>query len=329
MTLLKRLELDPFWALPTITRTDAGAAGEPGGLSADGHWLVLSAQRSSRWPEAPSRFLVLDTTFNRAPREVSVAGDFEFDAVSDDGNRLFLIEHKSQGTYNVRFYDLARGWLDPNLIIDKLSPGERMRGNRVDSVAGSGARWLYSSYSAGGPKGFIHALGLLPNSSYAYCIDLPDSTGGSWRLALASDRLYAFSPANGMLAEVSLSEPPKVLRTMTLPKASAGRNPFWLDAAAKETRGGGARPVLAPDGKTIYLPTEQAVSVVDIPSFSVRSRLLAGTHLTGLAVDPGGWLYASTMTTAEVMRLDPHSGQVAERLPGNSGAALIRVRVLS
>jgi hypothetical protein len=341
MTVLKRLELDPFWSLPTITRTDSGAAGEPGGLSADGHWLVLStSQGSLRSLDWPSRFLVVDTSLSRSPREVSIPGDFEFDAISDDGSRLFLIEHKSQGDYNVRLYDLVKGRLDANLIIDKLSPGERMRGNRVDLVAGSGARWLYSAYSAGGGKGFIHALGLGPSSTYAYCIDLPKSTAGNWRLALGSDRLYAFSPADGLLAEVSLSEPPKVMRTMTLPKAGAARNPFWVDAAAKETFGAAARPAVAPDGKTIYLATEQAVWVVDVPSFSVRMRLLAGARATSVAVDPDGWLYASTVITVnsssqrpglglELLRVNPRTGEVADRLPGIMGSTLLRVQVLS
>jgi hypothetical protein len=341
LTVLKHLELDPFWSLPAITGPDYEPTGEPGGLSAGGRWLVLMAGlRGHRSLDLPSRFLIVDAGFTQTPREVSIPGNFDFDAISDDGNRLFLIEHKSQGSYNVRFYDLVRGRLDPGLIIDKLQPGERMRGSRIDSVVRPGARWLYSSYSAGGGKAFIHALGLESYNTFAYCIDLPNSSTGSWKLALQADRLYAFNSADGLLAELSLSEPPKLLRTLTLPKGSAGRNPFWVDAAAKEMPDASARPALAPDWKTVYLPTDQAVWVVDLASFSVRSRLLANARATSVAVDPDGWIYASTITTVtsssqragmgwDVLRLDPRTGEVAERLPSSVGAVLLRVQVLN
>jgi hypothetical protein len=319
-----------------MNRRASRAASRPAAI-----WLVLTAppgsHRSLDWP---SRFLILDTSLNGTPREVSVPGDFEFDAISDDGSRLFLIEHKSQGSYNVRFYDLVRGRLDPGLIIDKLQPGERMRGSRVDSVVRPGERWLYSSYSASGGKAFIHALGLESNNTFAFCVDLPNSRIGNWKLALRADRLYAFNSTDGLLAELSLGEPPKVLRTLTLPKASAARNPFWVDAAAKEILGTSARPALAPDGKSVYLPTDQAVWLVDVPGFSVRSRLLAGARATSVAVDADGWIYASTTSTvtsssrragvgSEVVRLDPRTGEVAERLPSSVGAILLRVQVLN
>src|SRR5689334_21678590 len=57
------------------------------GLSADGSTLVLSAPRR-RFPQAVSRFLIVDTTTLQPERRLTLRGDFSLDGVSPDGRRL-------------------------------------------------------------------------------------------------------------------------------------------------------------------------------------------------------------------------------------------------
>jgi hypothetical protein len=322
LEVVRRFGLDHVWSLPEVTQTFGALRGELGGLSANGRWLVLwgGLQGSS---ETRSRFLVVDTTFSRPARDVSIPGNFYFDAISDDGNGLFLIERQARNTYSVRVYDVARGKLGSENLVDKSAPNEVMRGMRTDSVAGAQGTWLYSAYADTGGKAFIHALGVGLGQPYAHCIDLPRSSLGYWKLALGKDRLYAFSEPDGLLAELQVAEPPRVMRTLTLPRATAWRNPFWVDAMAKEMPG--SRPALAPDGRTLYLVRDRVVWAIDTQSLSVRSRLLEGSNPISVAVDADGWLYATSTTSVGVLRVDPRTGDVAERLAGGIGAPLLRV----
>src|SRR5690242_20319740 len=76
-----RMGLPGDYQLPPATNS-----GIPGGLSPDGAWLVL--QRF----DTASHLLVIDTTFTLSPREISLPGRFRFDAISNDGDRLYLIQ---------------------------------------------------------------------------------------------------------------------------------------------------------------------------------------------------------------------------------------------
>jgi hypothetical protein len=78
------------------------------GLSADGRTVVLAAARSA-FPRRRSGFTVLDARRLRPRFALRLRGDFTLDAVSPDGQRLFLIEHTSRRDltrYAVRAYDV-------------------------------------------------------------------------------------------------------------------------------------------------------------------------------------------------------------------------------
>ncbi|HZD68831.1 MAG TPA: hypothetical protein VFA45_07915, partial [Actinomycetes bacterium] len=100
-----------------------GTAGIPDRLSGDGRTLALV-----NVADLPvSRFAILPTDFSERPQMVDLPGDFEFDALSPDGARLFVVEHLAgpdRSAYRVRFYDRDAGKLDPNVIVDKRDAWE-------------------------------------------------------------------------------------------------------------------------------------------------------------------------------------------------------------
>jgi hypothetical protein len=148
--------------------------GSSTGLSGDGSTLVLAAPRDlSAHPR--SRFTILDAPTLRGRTRVSLRGDFTLDAISPDGNRLYLIESQSRdGTrYAVRAYDVAERRLLPEPIVDPAEADEPMRGSPVSRAMSPDGRWAYTLYDgARGAHPFIHALDT--QRGRAKCIDLDD-----------------------------------------------------------------------------------------------------------------------------------------------------------
>jgi hypothetical protein len=160
--------------------------GSATGLSADGATLVLAAPRGTR----RSRFVVLDTGTLRPRQTVSLRGDFALDAISPDGETLYLIETLSaDGTrYDVRAYDLARRRMLRDPIVDPTEPDEPMLGSPVSRVLSRDGRWAYTLYDRNGKAPFIHALDT--ERARARCVDL-DVLGGRGdvgRMTLGSGR---------------------------------------------------------------------------------------------------------------------------------------------
>ena len=95
------------------------------------------------------------------PREtIHLDGDFSFDAISPDGRRLYLVHYPTRATrldYEVRAYDVARGKLLADPIVDPDEPEEQMAGFPLARQTSPDGRWAYTLY-AGGEETFIHAL---------------------------------------------------------------------------------------------------------------------------------------------------------------------------
>jgi hypothetical protein len=144
------------------------------GLAADGGTLVLAAPRSS--PRRRSDFVVFDTQRLRAQATVSLRGDFTLDAISPDGNLLYLIESTSPDDltrYAVRAYDVAKGRLRPGAIVDADEADEPMQGTPIARAMSHDGRWAFTLYDGEHP--FIHALDTVAAS--AKCIDLDQLAG--------------------------------------------------------------------------------------------------------------------------------------------------------
>jgi hypothetical protein len=146
--------------------------GSADGLSADGKTLVLIQPRA-RFPRRTTRLAVLGTQRLQLRETVRLPGDYSFDAISPDGRTIYLIHYLSADdptVYEVRAYDLARGRLLPNPIVDPYESGEEMRGNPVTRKSSRDRRWAYTLYDGGGAEPFVHALDTVGRT--ARCIDL-------------------------------------------------------------------------------------------------------------------------------------------------------------
>ena len=159
--------------------------GTASGMSADGRTLVLIAPRET-FPRRSTSFLIYDVSKRGVlgrRSSLTLEGDFSFDALSPDGENLYLIEYldpRDPGAYQVRAFDLRTRELDPDPILDtEEEPGD-MRGFPQTRVTSPDGRWEYTLYDGGGGHPFIHALDVV--EAKTVCIDLemrPRDTQGA------------------------------------------------------------------------------------------------------------------------------------------------------
>ena len=195
------------WGIPFVTFD-----GTKGGLSPDGKTLVLARLPAPAAGLAvESSMLVLDTGSLRPRRRITLTGDFAFDALSPDGRTLFLIQHSSATDlqrYRVRAYDLARGRLRRDAIVDRAEPN--MAGSPLKRLAAEGGAWVYTLY-VHGDEPFVHALDTV--HAAARCLDLPwrGNQDRLWtsRLSLrhGGNRLAVIGRHGGRLATLDLGRP--------------------------------------------------------------------------------------------------------------------------
>lgn len=145
-----------------------------GGLSADGHKLVLEQIERPSLPRASSRFVALDTRRLLVRRSFVLRGDYSFDALSPHGTLLYLTEHIDQIHYRVRVLDLPSGRLLRRSVADYRDGGTTMRG--WPAARATRAGWAFTLY-VGGTRTFVHALDTV--HARAVCIFLPWQTEGT------------------------------------------------------------------------------------------------------------------------------------------------------
>jgi hypothetical protein len=172
---LRSIEVPGRWSIPVA----AGSTPE-GAVSGDGEVLALAGPGSER----VSHFALLGTDLASPPRRFALRGRYDFDAMAPDGSQLYLSEIRDDGRYRVRTYDVERGALREQVVVDKTALGLLMEGvpvTRAVDPSGSPVHTLYR----GGPAGaFVHSLNTQQGT--ALCIFLPDSkaAGPDWRLEL-------------------------------------------------------------------------------------------------------------------------------------------------
>src|ERR1700675_2897916 len=140
-SVTRRLRLPDNFELPAVT-----ASGVAGGLSQNGRWLVL-VHAPDQIDGSGSHMLVVDTSLMKAAVPVDLAGSFQFDAVSNDGQRIYMIEYVSGAIYRVRMDNVPTHQLHPTIVVDKSNPQEKMAGIRLSGVASPDGQWLYSVYA--------------------------------------------------------------------------------------------------------------------------------------------------------------------------------------
>src|SRR5438552_6932705 len=316
-----------------------GIAG-PTGFSPNGRWLVLVGASG-----AESSFAVVDTSLVRLAAFAKVSGPFTYDAISDDGTSLYLIERITPQAaqalpgvnvaygYRVRVYDVPAAKLSETLVVDVKLAAQTNGNNaetRIDGIMNGiyqsaapsrDGRWNFSFYYNPHRGPFIHVLHL--NTRSAFCIlDPPLVANGydkrlQWSLALAPSgaTLYASNGALGLVSAIDATTL-KVRNSATiagLPATTAG--PSRTTASS----------VLSRDGRKLYFPAERGVALVDTNDFSLRGLFLTDRTIASVSLSPDSRrLYAmsedSTVTVA-----DANTGRELSEFTTRDATALLRV----
>lgn len=149
-------------------------------ISATGAWLALR--------RGDTEVLVLDGETGKEAKRVRLDGDFRVEAVSAQGDFLFLQQDFVDGSYAVRGYDLAAGRLLPGSL-GRKGKTVRMQGDAGQVVASPDGRWLLTVYvETTTSTAFVHALNLIERN--AICLVLPPCEtcdAEDWTLDLAAD----------------------------------------------------------------------------------------------------------------------------------------------
>jgi hypothetical protein len=186
----------------TRSRTIAGVLGIPTmilngtalGMFHDGSAFVLQSLAN----RSHTSFALVRTSDLRVRQRIALRGSYAFDAVSPNGRRLYLIEHRSEDFqhYVVRAYDLRAHRLLPGRIADKTQASWVMQGWPATRVETSSGRWVYTLYSNPGGFPFVHALDTV--RGVAHCVGI--AWKGSqdplmrYRLAVRGGRLLVLRP---------------------------------------------------------------------------------------------------------------------------------------
>jgi hypothetical protein len=121
-----------------------------------------------------TQFVVLRTKDLSTAASIKLRGVFAFDALSPNGNMLYLIQHKTVQDVNhyiVRAYDLQARRLLPGRVADKTQQTWIMQGWAVSRATSASGQWVYTLYANQGGTPFIHALDTV--HGVAHCIGIP------------------------------------------------------------------------------------------------------------------------------------------------------------
>jgi hypothetical protein len=305
----------------------------PGGLSPDGGRLVLQSADGSSATPGSSHLLIVDTSFKVAPVKVDLAGLLTFDAISNGGQRLYLIEHIPTGAYWVRMYDVGSAALDPTVIVDKSDGSEAMTGLRLSGISSADGQWLYSMYIREGASPFIHALSL--DGPFAFCIDLPgsgyasDANAFRWSIAMRAGgaQLFAANAASGTVSELSVSgdASPSLARSARIGAGETTAGLLAQDVVAKEL--GANAAVVTPDGRSMITAAASGIVWIDTIGLHASNRLLPGWTVWSLALSPDGKVLWALGDSGKIAEISVASRQISATFDPGAGYPMALMRV--
>ena len=239
----------------------------------------------------------------------SLWGNYEPEALSTDGQSLFLIKYTpptDPQSYQVRRMDLSTGE-----VLEVYTPDEELQqemgGTARTQIASIDGRRLYTLYTLQGADGtteaFVHVLSL--DELWAHCIHLPEPFTGSAQstgLALSDggDRLYVVDGAEGQIAEVD-THALRVARTAAGPVVSG---PERLVADVAE------------DGR-LYVAANRMVDAFDAGSLAITGAYRASGEVTALQALPDGVVRLGVGT--QVLVIDTAADATVEAIPAPAG----------
>lgn len=311
--VIREIPLDGRYELPP-----ANYAGAPGGLSENGDWLVLHRRNTAQTPSS-SHFLVVHTRFEHAAKPVDLDGDFAFDAITNDGRSLYLVEYMSSDStlYRVRMYHVRAAYLDERIIVDKTSGALAMSGVRLTSLPAKGGGYEYSLYVNGRNGPFIHALDTA--NGFALCLRLPrvQSTPDQerlWSEAMTADggTLYVVNGSLGLIVQIDSSGAPRIMRTSRFTPSLASQRPATTQA------------LITPDSQTLFTAGDKGVIALELPTMNQTHVFLPDVSVDSLMLSPdGGWLFAVNASRGTLFEVNSASGALAGQLQGMDGGSSI------
>ena len=284
-TDLGGVELPGPYQLPMTT-----ADGRPGGLSHNGHWLILTKGSS---------FLEIELPDGQVRHRIDLPGRWDFDGIDDSGLRLYLTHYlDDEGrNYNVSLFHLDSGQVEGPIVEKGSEEPSVMQGRRLSALTDRWGTWQYSVYSR--PSGaFIHMLSL--RDPFTWCLDLPG--GGTldqqaaWSLAVSPSghTLFAVNPVLDKAVAYSItSESPTGPPSKQASGSWSGSGPSGTGAASMVRAGrvlvAEARGVhllglaASSDGREIYAVAGDRLLRLDAATGKLESSL-------ALTIDPSAIL---------------------------------------
>lgn len=238
----------------------------------------------------------------RAGRSVvALHGNFQVEALSPDGRRVFLVHWRRNG-YELQNLDLETRALQSTRLAE---PEEKMEGTPLSAVGTRDGRWLHTLYVKANGESFVHALDLA--EGIGHCIDLPLRgdlfTLGTSALTLSPDerRLLVTGPLVGRVTTVDL-------RDLSVARVARFR-PLRL---ARYVAGSGIGAAVNANGRVLAFNAGPRLWLYDTAYGAVRGPFTSPYGIAGLgfrsagrhvlAVGPGGYSRVYDAATGRQVR---------------------------
>src|SRR5579859_7722253 len=293
-------------------------------VSYDGHWLAL---RRLDAPAGSTTIALVDTQAGKLLKTIHLNGDFNLDAISSDGNGLYLLQHLNNGAghYYVQLYMVSENELYQSPIVDKSELNDpNMTGTAVARQVSSYGAETYTLYvDTYHNIAFVHVLPLDPSFPLAHCINLPVGKSPDllryYTLTLSSDgqTLYAANGALGVVSEISLNTGGTSNIYSDQIVATDHFNPSVTSVTSADTsralRNGAA---LSSDQSTLYfagLHGIWSVKTGDLRSgHAAFHQALARQSFTGIALSTDGKTLYAVDPTSGITAFDTVSRQAQQ-----------------
>jgi hypothetical protein len=262
---------------------DAAEARLVGSRLLDGLWGVGAVSASGRvvalaqHERGSTRVRVVDPS-GRTLANRTLHGVYTLDAITDDAQRLFLIQHHRSGRYAVRALSLRTGRIRTATLREKGKQEQPlMTGHATAQVASRDGRWLLTLYlNTKEHKAFVHALDL--KRAVAVCVDLP----GAGRERVLRDYSLALSPTGDVYASNATLG---VVARVDLHRESVVNAVRFRGTDAP---GGWAASALSRSGRRLYFTSGRKLWRLDTVSQSVRGPTVTRAPVLGLAFSRDG-----------------------------------------
>lgn len=307
-------------------------------VSERGDSVALMAPLPSGWdpwtprPRSRTTIVVADPSGTLEPATYRLDGNFEPEAFSTDGGRLFMLQYlppEAPSVYRVTVLDLARGSVDP-VFGPYKGPAERMPGTRLEQVRAPDGSQLYTLYTSERPGyaphgapvprnavvSFVHVLSL--SDGWAHCVGLPKPF---WHRPASAEAIAA-SPDGTRLYVVDVG-----IGLVTVLDTSSLEILDTAPIGARIPDAGRTTATVSSDGSTLFVGGGRTLLAIDTSTFGVSRRLTVPGDVFGLGLSGDGTeLYVALGQGLEV--LDPATGSELGVVPVTSPAPILQVSAL-